>query len=507
MRLRLGRSMHLAALLLLFFRRRVLRVGLFRARTARVAAGLLGLVLFGVLCSAAYLFLEPLSLSTGEWDLLFDISTTSLVLWVMGAFLVVKVLFINAEGMLELSYQLPVTNRERAVALLLYEAAITGAVAAVGFAALSVTSLVILGVGAVPYILTTLVFPAAIVYLTLSVLYQVSVRLLGTVGLGSVANLLTVLLLFIGLAYYSSTIEDTVFGITDAYLDGAGAFHWQNTIHRLWDASPVLALAASLVAMAVLAAAAMALTPAHYVRQSRFLKLFSGPQARLVLHPYDYCLIRNTQTTVSAIVATVLFVYFLLGGSINPMWSLPVLAMAGLYHYSGTDVIRSLPTCTDSPVVTYARLLKGQLVLLTAFAIPQAGIAALVDPFALDGTGTVLLSAFAGVVITTWVSVVFPSEKNNPFSIFLGVACAAAMFGLIAVGLGMLKLPAPVTWGVLAFCAALVVAHTIVEIHTNESRRRNEQDQDRRHIPDGLVDGHGRHHRRGPAGAHVLDRS
>jgi len=43
----------------------------------------------------------------------------------MVAFIFVKVLFLSSDGVLELTYQLPLTNKERSVAFLLFEAAIT----------------------------------------------------------------------------------------------------------------------------------------------------------------------------------------------------------------------------------------------------------------------------------------------------------------------------------------------------------------------------------------------
>jgi hypothetical protein len=499
-------STYLAGLLLLFFRRRVLRVGLLRARTARVAAAVLTLTLFGVLCAAAYLFLEPLALSPELWDLMFEISSVSLILWVMGAFLIIKVLFINAADMLELTYQLPVTNRERALAFLMYEAAITGCVVALGFAALGVTSIALMGFAAVPYLVTAFAIPAATVYLGLSVLHYLLVRIWTFLRLGNIAGLLSVIVVFMLLVLYSTTMNATIIAITDDFYDGAGAFHWQTAVAWLWDLHPALTVTAALLAFAVLIGANLALTPDQYVRQSKFLAVFTGRHARHVLHPYDYCLIRNSQTAVAAIIAVVLFAYLLLAESeFNPMWSLVALSTAGLYHYSGTEPLRRLPTSSHGPVAIYLRLLKGQVMLLAAFAVPQFLIGALVDPMTMADSATAVLGAFAGTVLTIWVSVLFPSEKNNPFSILLGIACAAVVFSLIAIGLGMLHLPVLATQAVLAGCAVAIIAHSIVEIHDNESKRRNrEEDQNHRGVTRELPGDHPGRNRGGADAAHVL---
>lgn len=499
-------SAHLAGLLLRFFRRRVLRVGVLRARAVRAAAAVLALTLFGVLCAAAYLFLEPLALSPELWDLMFEISTVSLVLWVMGAFLVIKVLFINAADMLELTYQLPVTNRERALAFLMYEAAITGCVVALGFSALAVSSLALMGDAAVPYLFTAFAVPVVAVYLGLGVLYHLLVRFWTVLRLGSTAGLLSVIVLFMLLVWYSTGMNGAIIVITDAYYDGTGVFRWQTAVAWLWDRSPVLTAAACLVAIAVLIGVNLTLTPNQHMRQSKFLAVFTGRHARHVLHPYDYCLVRNSQTAVAAVITVVLFAYLLFAGNgMNPMWSLVALSTAGLYHYSGTEPLRRLPIAIRSAVAVYARLFKGQALLIAAFALPQFLIGAFVAPATMADSATAALGAFAGIVLTIWVSVVFPSEKNNPFSILLGIACAAVVFGLIAIGLGMLNLPAPVTQAVIACCAAAIVAHSIVEIHDNESKRRNhEAVQNRPGIARELPGDHAGHDRRGADAAHVL---
>lgn len=108
-------------MLLVFFRRRVLRAGVLKSTPVRVFVTVAAVLLLGAMCTASYFFLRPLAGEAAVWRLLFDTSTVSLLLWVQIAFLLVKVLFINGEGMLQLSYQLPLTNRERSTAFLMYK--------------------------------------------------------------------------------------------------------------------------------------------------------------------------------------------------------------------------------------------------------------------------------------------------------------------------------------------------------------------------------------------------
>ena len=100
--MRLSHAIALARMLLLFFSRRVLRAGVLRSTPIRILAVVGAVALLAIASAAAYYFLQPVAEDTAVWHLLFDAATVSLVLWAQIAFLLVKTLFLNAEGILEL---------------------------------------------------------------------------------------------------------------------------------------------------------------------------------------------------------------------------------------------------------------------------------------------------------------------------------------------------------------------------------------------------------------------
>ncbi|MDX2677586.1 hypothetical protein [Streptomyces soliscabiei] len=474
---RLRQSAVLARMLLVFFRRRVLRAGVLKSTPVRVFVLVAAVLLLGVMCTAAYFFLRPLADEAPVWRLLFDTSTVSLVLWVQIAFLLVKVLFINAEGMLQLSYQLPVTNRERATAFLMYEAAMTAVVAAAGLVSLSVSALILLGPSATGYITASVVLPVTLTYLVLSVLYQLLTRMWMLVGLSRMAGLLNVLVLFAVLAFYSAQMTSMIQDISGAYLDKRTEYTWVTSVSWGWNElgpwSTLAAVAALSVALVVLA---FALAPNQHVRQSRYLKLPGSVRLRGILGPYDWCLLRSAQTVAAAAMAFAVFVYLLLAKpSVNPMWGLAALSFGGLYQFTATQPLRMLPGARASAWQVYARLIRAQTVLLAVFAVPALAITTAVHPDRFLSSSVALASCLGGSVMTTCISVVFPAEKDNPFSVFLGLSVVAVVLGLSVIGLGMLSLP---PWAVVACLGGAAVAfvwYAVQGIHASESRRRNAQ--------------------------------
>ncbi|PJE96483.1 hypothetical protein CUT44_18485 [Streptomyces carminius] len=473
---RLRHSAVLARMLLVFFRRRVLRVGVLRSAPVRVFVVSAAVLLLGAMCASAYFFLRPLAGDTAVWRLLFDTSTVSLVLWVQIAFLLVKVLFINAEGMLLLSHQLPVTNRERSTAFLLYEAVMTGVVACAGLIALMVSAVLLLGPGAVPYVTASVVLPAVLTYLALSVLYQALTRLWNLAGLGRISGVLSVLVLFALLALYSTLMKPMIQDLSQAYLDERTHHVWVTSVSWAWQRyGAAAALAAALLAAAALTALTLALAPNRHIRQSRYLNIRAGGRLRGVLGPYDWCLLRGSQTVAGAVMAVALFGWLLLRPTANPMWSLTLLSVGGLYQFTATQPLRTLPGASVPAWRVYGRLLRAQLVLLAVFAVPGLGIVFSVDPRLFFHSGPALLGCLGGAVMTTCIGIVFPAEKDNPFSVFLGLSAVAVVLALSAIGLGMLRLPPWVMAACLAGASALFVLYAVQGIQTSESRRRNEK--------------------------------
>ncbi|MGL5861662.1 MAG: hypothetical protein ACRCY9_10455 [Phycicoccus sp.] len=197
-------------MLLTFVVRRVLRAGVLRSRAVRWVAGAAAVAVLLTLVAAGHLFFRDQGLDQATWRLLLDIATVSLLFWVGGAVIFVKVLFLNSGSMMEFTFHLPVTARERAVALLVYEATVAAVVVAVGALSLSVNAVLVGGVGLVDDLLTATVLPCLVLFLVLNISALALERLLRAARAGAVAQILTVVVLFVGMLLYSGSMTGTI---------------------------------------------------------------------------------------------------------------------------------------------------------------------------------------------------------------------------------------------------------------------------------------------------------
>lgn len=505
--MRIGHSFVLASMLLRFFSRKVLRLGVLRSATVRVLA----LVTLGVLLLAGvaggYAFFRPMVADDTQWGLLFDLSTVSVVLWAQMAFLLVKVLFLNADALLDLSFHLPLTNRERTLAFLVYEAVMAGIVATAGFISLIGAALLLRGPAVVPALLESVVLPMMLTYAVMTVAYLALGRLALALGLRRIRNVLLVLAVFAVLLAYAAQLPHLTAVVSDNYLAGRDSFVWVTALSWLSDeiGSP-LALLAGLGALLALVAVAVVLTPNEHVRHSRFVNVPTGRRLRAVLSPYDLCLVRSTQTWLGVAVAGALYTALALSGLANPVWALSLLSIGGLYQFAATGPLRALVASRSSAWVVYARLVRGPVGLVVLGAVPATGLLWLTDPDQVPGAPLALAGSAAGAVVAIGIGVIFPAENDNPFSVFVGLSVTAAVMALVGVSLGILQAP-PVVLGVVAVgCLALLSWYSVQGIRIDESRRRHEE------VPVGRQHGGRRRpadlgERRGhPALTHAVDR-
>ncbi|GAA1747557.1 hypothetical protein [Aeromicrobium alkaliterrae] len=504
--MRWSRALTLAHLLLRYFGRRVMRTGVLASRPLRVAALALATGLGAAAVAAAVAFLDPLRSEPGAWGLLLDAMSISTVQWCLVAVLLTKTLFLNAEGMLAMTFALPVTNRERAAAFVLYEGAMAGIVVAVGIGALAVASLVIRGPSILVPLAESVVLPALLTYVAVGLGYQLLTRLLSASGLRRAQPPTLLLVLFALAAAFAATVPGLTASVSTAYLAGTDDRPWTAAVASLSDRwGPVPSLAAATAAVALLAWATVLLTPNRHLAQSRYLPWRAGPLTRRLLTPYDWCAVRSLQTWLPAVLAVAVFIALSLRPLAHPLWALSLLSMGALYQFAATEPLRLLRGGRQSPWGVYGRLVRAQLVVWTAFAVPLT-IAAVVIEGSAAAVVLPLLGSLASTVLALAVGIVFPAVDDNPFSLFIGMSLAVVIVTTVGLAVGLLNLPPRVSTTVVAATLALAVVYSVVGITTFESRRRHEEVARRHQRPGGGSPADPRDRSGDPAGPHVLDR-
>jgi hypothetical protein len=473
--MRLRDTVILTRFLFVFFLRQVVGRGILSNRAIRWSVA--AIYVFWMIASSALaaMFLRPLGDDRLTWRLVLDVGTVSIVLWVMVAFLLVKVLFLNADGLMLLTTHLPVTSEVRAFAYATYEGAVVLIAGASGVASVSVAALVTLGPGAVGALTASFVLPGMVTYAATALLWVVLERVFALIRLGRVSHMLGIVVTFVLIGLYSARTTALVVAISDSYGAVKPPPLWITTFSRI--SASYGAWAAILVgsaAFVVLIGSAILLTPRYRLGQSRFVPVPLGPFSRTRLAPQLAFVLRSRQTALAVLVSAGCFVFLMLGRAANPLWSLCLLPTSGLYQFASGRLPVLEQFTPRSAFRTYGGMLGSQLIGVAILAIPAIAVAGLMAPAWLTDAPTILLAMGSAILSCLLIGVVFPSSRDNPFSVMVGFVAVGMVLIVVTTGFSLLQLPSVAVAVMSDLVHGGIVYYSILGIAAHDRKARHE---------------------------------
>lgn len=462
----------IAGMLARYFRRRVLSVGPLRGTAVRALLAVLVAALGAVLSLAAYLFLRNAGVTAAVTDLVARLTSVSVVFWVLVLFAFVKVLFMKAGDMMRFTYQLPVGHRDRTAALVVFEAALVLAGAVAVFAPLATAFVALAGTGSVRLLAAGLLFPAITAYLVVALGYNLLLSVLLRAGVRRHTHLAALVFLTALIFGYDWSMPALVREISTDHLDGVSALHGVDGYVVLGDRhGPVAATALFVAACAVLVPGLLASAPNQYPQVRRFAKV-PLPWGGSPVRPYAAALARRSETWVVATLVYVCAVALFVRGGDGYLYPIGLLVTQGIYAYTTTGPLREMPGYGRSAGAEVGLLLGGQVVAFVPLALPVLALAAL-RPQTLPTAGVVLLGSLSGILMATVVGVLFPPDRENPFSAFVSYSVLIMAMVAVVLMFGALGLPAPVLISFAALAHVLAWYYAVAGVKSLRRKARH----------------------------------
>ncbi len=468
----LRRTLLCARMLARYFSRRVLSVGPLRSTAARAVLVLVALAFVAGASVVAYGFMHPVGSDLAVWQYVFDLTSVSVTMMVLGIFMGLKLLL--GGGLIEFTSQLPVDHRERRGAVLAFEFGALAVVVGVMLAAMSIAATLILGPRGVLWATTPLA-TALVVYLALAIAHNLGDTLLAAIGLRRVRSTVLLLLTFGALLWLNARLTTLIGAVSlpgpggDRALIGLNLLPW--LLGRWGGAAYAVG---TLLLISLLALVALLTAPNSHPGPHRFVNL---PLPAAVRGPFAVHLgyaLRNQHLWLGASLAVALFAFLAGSGPVHPLWAASLLSLPGMYHYGNTRALRVLHPERGAWGI-WARMAAAQALVVVGFLAVGQAVLLLVSPGvpAADAV-TPALGALAAVAFAVLVGCAFPAENDNPFSALMGTIVLAVILAFVGIVTGLLQLPAGATAPLLASLVALSVAVSVWSIHTHESRSRHE---------------------------------
>jgi hypothetical protein len=468
---RVGGAFLLARLFACYLRRRVLSSGPLSSPLVRIAmAG--ATVASGVAMTLGiYLFLEHVGAGSVD-PLLFRLSSVSTLTWVTIVFVFVKLMFVKAGGLLTFTYSLPVTNRERAASLAAFEAAFVVFGSCGLFAPLMVATSVFDPRGAVLGIGLGIAAPMMIGYLLLGSLFNASTLVAASVGLRRVADMVGLAVVGSAGLVYNAMSTGFAQQISAEYLKDPDHIGWHGADALVYLAESygvTVSIATALLALALALAMFLATLPPWSADERRFVLLVGSPTS--LWGAYVAAMLRRSEYVALSVTAALFAVYLGFRGSSSTAWVACALAFQGIYAYTGTTSLRALPMRRTASHVEYALLVLSQVVVVAVGTVPILCVAMATGSISAESVW-VGAACVSGVVLLTAVGIIFPPDRDNPFSAFVSYSVTLVLITSLAAVLGVLQLSRSASILILVAIHVVAVAYSISGITSLHSKER-----------------------------------
>jgi hypothetical protein len=458
----------------LFIVRRVLGRGVLANPAARLSALFLVLAAFAGFNVLSYVVIRQYLGGTGLLGPVLQVANASVGFWVLIAYTLIRVLFMKADELLRLSFNLPVTNKERTLAFGLFESSIVILMTVFVFGAFSISTVLIEGPDYIPRVLAAIWFPAISTYLLLSLGYYLLERALLALKIARLRGLVVPMVLALGLAVVFPQTNEQSAQIAESYVYGRDYFAPALLYARLeedtglWFSALVLLATSAAIVPAVVAAA-----PRNYVPMRRFFLFLPSWLAGRNFGVYILVLFRSFETMVAVLFVVVYSVFAWIQHLVFPPYALVLVTFQGVYAFSNSEPLRRLVTYPGRTVANYLRLIGSQGVLLVAVAIPVMAIS-MAQGVASEACLPVAGFCLSNMLISTLIGIAFPPEKGNPFTVIIGVLLTVIVVMIVALGLNVFNFDLPISAGIIAVLNLLVVFYSILGMQRMERIARYE---------------------------------
>lgn len=457
----------LVRLLTTYMRRRVLSHGLLRDSFFRLGIAAVAILTLAALTLFAFLFLSPVVGDAGTLEFLARIASISTVNWTILAFLFVRVLFGRSSDMMTFTWQLPLTNRQRSAALTTFEALIILGIIGLVFVPASIAVVILTGFTGLIFILEGIAFPAVCAFTVLLIINNLVMRILNALKLSRIATLISLVVCATLLGAFAAITQSLANVMSVDFLERRPGYHFTDSFVTLGRTYGDFAAVIGFLVIAISTGIVAWLTiPDSYTTGRKFFGIkFRHTWTSTELGWYVLAWIRRADTWLAIVGTYAVAAVLLVQAPTNLVYSVGILTTQALYHFSATRSLRRLPGTAGSAGRTLLLLLSSQVIGLVVVSLPIVVVAIL--------TGTALMqilltlgSCISGVILLNLLGILFPQDRDNPFSAIVSYLVCLLIVATVVVVFGVIDLPAAVSTVLIGVFHAAGLYYSLLGIRT-----------------------------------------
>lgn len=450
-------TLSLVRFLFLFFSRRLLVHRAMQGKRSKILLLVATAAAYSGFCALTFIVVRGMTINDKAIALVTQSISLTVGLWILLFFIVVRILFMKADKLIELTHSFPVTNKQRILACTAFEAVTVLFCTALMVGPLTVSMAIRGGKATFSEILLGVVGQAVVLYLLLDVLYLGFDRLLQIVRMARWRSFL-IPCLFVALllgAYEYVQRESGRF--LEAFYEGRVYYGYSRLYVLVHDQFGFLAAVASLlVSVSIALALILLVAPNRHLRWKYFFKVPVG-KFRSLFDAYVRAVTRSSEFLLATFfVVSISVAVLFVRGNYPPYW-LAIMSLQAVYALPTTEAVRKTYRYRLSPFKSYLYLVVPYVLAEVTIVAPVLAISA-IKGLNFDEVWKTAFICLITLIAAVAISIFFPAEKHNPFSVIAGIITALALVLLIAFTILVWQIPEQLTvplWLVIGVTCSL----------------------------------------------------
>lgn len=432
--MRFDKIAEIIGLMFLFLKRNVLNIGLLKAKAFRIFLTGVVALLVGFLAFELYRFFENTNSTVEQTSVLIDTYSCSIFMWTFLVFIFVKILFMKKGSFLEFTTQMPVSGKEKNLAVLVFEIITALSVVLVLSSALIISLIVRNGTEFLTRIVCDILFNCVTMYFVFELCYSLLELFFDVMGLRDVKNIIIICIMsLLVVCFYVVIIPDVFLSILYTYKDKTGT---ASILFYMVTAEKYGMLASTLLFVAIVAILGTMIVciPNNDVDSgNRYAYLrFIRPKRHDMLWAYTKAFLRNADTINYYFIALFLYGMMVFLNKEKGYYAILIVALNALYGYVHTNSLRYIIMQKKYSVYgDYALLLASQFIYLAALSVPIC-VVQMIRYKSLIFLVELFVSLVFSIVFFTMAGILFPAKSENPFSAMAGISFLL-IIGILAV--------------------------------------------------------------------------
>lgn len=419
--MRYNKVILIIGLLNTFFKRNVLNVGILRNKFFRMMT-LAGLIVIIIMLSLIfYKFFDSTDSQLNQTKVILDIYSITVLMWTYIVFLFMKILFMKKETFMNFTQQLPVTKRERCIAILIFEIVISMFVIGLISSSMVISLIAMYGDIFISRIICNIFFMAITWYLLLEVFYSFIVFILDLAKLNKMKNIIvfcifSAVLIISYTELYPKIIEVLLFNYQDATNTSILIIY----AFLMEKYNFIVAIFIFIVVAFIFSILLVCFPVKEKVIKQNFLNIGRSCKNVNLLKSYILNISRRVDTYNYLLICIFLFIYSFILDISKAEYIVLLLSVNGIYSYIQTESLRIIQFQKEYNVIKdYIYLILSQIIYISLVSIPFV----LVSFITGNTTMYCLLiypSIIVSVILFTLAGIIFPPKGENPFTVIIG---------------------------------------------------------------------------------------